>query len=112
MTLPSDTPDAIARYFRLDAERDVDGVTALLTDDGVVVDERETHHGTDAIRAWRAGPASKYTYTTEILATERDAAERHIVTARLNGDFPGATVVLRHDFTLAGDRIARLVIAP
>jgi hypothetical protein len=108
----SDTPDAVVRYFQLDADRDVDGVTALFTDDGVVVDERETHHGREAIRAWRAGPASRYTYTTEILGTERSRDDRHIVTARLTGDFPGATVVLRHDFTLAGHRIARLVIAP
>ncbi len=47
-----------------------------------------------------------------VLGTERDRAERHIVTARLDGDFPASTVVLRHDFTLAGHRIARLVIAP
>jgi hypothetical protein len=33
------------------------------------------------------------------------------VTARLDGNFPGGTVVLRHNFTLAGDRIERLVIA-
>ena len=108
----SDTPDVIARYFELDAERDVDAVAALFTDDAVVVDERETHHGKEAIRAWRAGPASRYTYTTEILGTEPDGADRHIVTARLNGDFPGGTVVLRHDFTHAGHHIARLVIAP
>ncbi|MDX6639092.1 MAG: hypothetical protein QOF12_103, partial [Solirubrobacteraceae bacterium] len=105
-------PDVIARYFQLDAELDVDGVTALFTDDAVVADERETHHGKETIRAWRAGPASRYTYTTEILGTESAGTDRHIVTARLNGNFPGGTVVLKHDFTLAGKHIARLVIAP
>ena len=58
------------------------------------------------------GPASRFAYTTEILGTESDGPDRHVVTARLTGNFPGSTVVLRHDFTLAGERIARLVIAP
>jgi len=111
MTL-SGLPDVIARYFERDAARDVDGVTALFTGDAVVVDEREAHHGTEAIRAWRAGPASRYTYSTEILGIESTGADRHVVSARLTGNFPGATVVLEHDFTLAGRRIARLVIAP
>ena len=112
MTTLSDTPDVIRRYFELDAERDIDGIVALFTDDAAVVDERQTHEGNAAIRAWRAGPASAYTYTTEILGTESDGADRHIVTARLDGNFPGGTVVLRHDFSLAGDRISGLVIAP
>ena len=86
--------------------------TALFADDATVVDERETHHGRAAIRAWRVGPASRFAYTTEILRTESDDPDRHVVTARLTGNFPGSTVVLRHDFTLAGERIARLVIAP
>lgn len=111
MPLPA-APAVISRYFELDGERDVDGVTALFADDATVVDERETHHGRAAIRAWRVGPASRFAYTTEILGTESDDPDRHVVTARLTGNFPGSTVVLRHDFTLAGERIARLVIAP
>jgi hypothetical protein len=34
------------------------------------------------------------------------------VTARLEGNFPGNTVDLNHDFTIADDRIKRLEIAP
>ena len=61
----SAAPAVISRYFELDGERDVDGVTALFADDATVVDERETHHGTAAIRAWRLGPASRFAYTTK-----------------------------------------------
>jgi hypothetical protein len=32
----------------------------LFTGEATVVDERETHRGKAAIRAWRAGPASRY----------------------------------------------------
>ena len=35
-----------------------------------------------------------------------------MVTNHLEGDFPGGTVDLRYRFRLAGDRIARLDIAP
>ena len=91
----SAAPAVISRYFELDG-----------------TPERETHQGRAAIRAWRLGPASRFAYTTEILGTESDGPDRHVVTARLTGNFPGSTVVLRHDFTLAGERIARLVIAP
>lgn len=108
----SAAPAVISRYFALDAERDADGITALFTDDATVVDERETHRGRAAIRAWRAGPASRYAYTTEVLRTEAVGPDRHVVTARLTGNFPGGTVVLKHDFTIAGEHIARLVISP
>jgi ketosteroid isomerase-like protein len=104
--------DVITRYFQLDADRDVDGITDLFTEDAVVVDERNTHHGREEILAWRAGPASRYTYTTEIIGIEAHGTDRYVVTARLNGNFPGATVVLKHDFALSDDRIARLLIAP
>jgi hypothetical protein len=105
-------PDVIRRYFMLDAERAVDSIVALFTDDATVVDEGETRHGTIEIRAWQTGPASRYTYTTEVLATDALTPDRFVVTGRLTGNFPGGTAELKWDFTLAGDRIRRLVIAP
>lgn len=105
-------PAVISRYFDLDADRDVEGVTALFSDDATVVDERETHRGRAAIRAWRAGPASRYVYTTEVLRADAEGPRHYTVTARLTGNFPGGTVVLRHAFTIAGEGIARLVISP
>lgn len=45
-------PDVIRRYFVLDADREVDSIVALFSDDATVVDEGETRHGTTAIRAW------------------------------------------------------------
>jgi ketosteroid isomerase-like protein len=104
--------DVITRYFLLDAARDVDAITDLFTDDAVVVDERETHRGRDEICAWRTGPASRYDYTTEVIGTEAHGTGRHVVTARLTGNFPGGTVVLKHDFVVVENRIARLLIAP
>ena len=104
--------DVIRRYFELDADRDIDSILALFSDDATVVDEGETRHGTAEIRAWQTGPASKYTYTTEVLGTVALEADRYVVTGRLTGNFPGGTVELKWDFTVAGGRIGRLVIAP
>ena len=110
--MSSAVPDVIVRYFELDAARDLDGVIGLFTDDATVVDEAATWQGTDAIRAWRLGPVAKYTYRTEVTATDEVAPDRYMVTGRLTGDFPGGTADLRWDFTVAGDRVTRLVIAP
>src|ERR1700760_564296 len=102
----------IRRYFLLDAEREIDSIVGLFTDDATVVDEGETRHGTMEIRAWQTGPASKYTYTTDVLAADALTADRFVVTGRLTGNFPGGTAELKWDFTLADDRISQLVIAP
>ena len=39
--------EVIRRYFELDADRDIDSIVALFSDDATVVDEGETRHGTD-----------------------------------------------------------------
>ena len=105
-------PDVVRRYFEHDADREIDSIVALFSDDATVVDEAETRHGTTAIRAWQTGPASRYTYTTAVLGAEALTADRFVVTGRLTGNFPGGTAELKWTFTVAGDRISHLVIAP
>jgi hypothetical protein len=104
-------PEIIRRYFELDAERDVDGIVALFSDDATVIDEGEARSGHDAIRDWRTGAASRYEYTTTIMSSEALGEDRHRVNARLEGDFPGAIVDLNHDFTITNGLIRRLEIA-
>jgi SnoaL-like domain len=104
-------PDVVRHYFELDP-RDVDGFVALFSDEAIVVDEGKTYQGPGEIRAWRTGPAIKYTYATELLDQEGRSGDRYLVTARLTGDFPGETVDLRCDFAVTSDLISRLVIAP
>jgi hypothetical protein len=105
-------PDVVRRYFEHDADRAIESIVALFTDDATVVDESQTRHGTTAIRAWQTGAASRYTYTTDVLGTEALTADRFVVTGRLTGNFPGGTAELKWTFTVAGDRISQLVIAP
>jgi hypothetical protein len=105
-------PLIVSQYFDFDAVRDVESIVALFTDDATVIDENETRHGTHEIRSWQEGPASKYTYTTEITASSRLGPDRYMVDARLTGNFPGGIANLKFDFTIADEHITRLVIAP
>ncbi|MHB8691481.1 MAG: nuclear transport factor 2 family protein [Solirubrobacteraceae bacterium] len=88
-------PSVISRYFDSMAERDTDAIVALFADDATVVDEGEARHGVDAIRAWRDGPATAWTYTTELLDTETTGPDRVLITGRLTGNFPGGTGELK-----------------
>jgi ketosteroid isomerase-like protein len=105
-------PEVITRYFEADSRRDIDAIVTLFTDDAIVVDAGETRRGTSEIRAWQAGPASQYQYTTEVLGTESTGRDEYVVTGRLDGNFPGGTAELKWRFTVAGDRISDLHIAP
>ena len=105
-------PDVISRYFERDADRDIDAIVSLFTEDATVIDEAEERRGIAEIRAWQTGAASKYTYTTEITGTEALGLDRHLVTGRLTGNFPGGTADLKWDFTIEDEHITRLTIAP
>jgi hypothetical protein len=110
--MPSDVPDVITRYFDADARRDIAAIVALFTDDAVVVDESETRRGISEIRAWQLGPASRYQYATQVSGIDRTGENDYLVTGGLTGTFPGGTAKLTWRFTIAGDSIRQLQIAP
>jgi SnoaL-like domain len=105
-------PDVVSRYFERDGDRDIDSIVSLFAENATVIDEGEERHGTTEIRAWQTGAASKYTYRTDITGTEVLGPDRYLVSGRLTGNFPGGTADLKWDFTIAGQHITRLVIAP
>ena len=110
--MSASVPGVVAGFFAADARRDIDGIVALFTSDAVVVDEGRTWRGTGGIRDWQEGPASTYRYTTQVLATEVTGEDSAVVTGRLTGNFPGGTADLTWRFSLDGDRIRHLTIAP
>ena len=105
------TPDVIAEYFRAAAVGDTDAVVATFTPDATVVDDGHRHAGHSQIRAWRDQTSAQFSYTTTVLDSTPNGVEHH-VTAQVAGDFPGSPVRLGFGFTLAGERIAALTIAP
>ncbi len=102
----------VSRYFDRDGDRDIESIVSLFAEDAIVIDEREERHGTAEIRAWQTGAASKYTYTTEIIGADALGPDRYLVSGRLTGNFPGGTADLKWDFTITGQHITRLTIAP
>ena len=106
------TPEIIDRYLRLATGPDTAALAECFTPDAVVTDDGRTHHGREEIRAWRESVASAFEYTARVLRTEAGTDGRHLVTAVIEGSFPGSPVQLRYAFTLRDDRISELVIAP
>jgi ketosteroid isomerase-like protein len=105
-------PEVIGRYQAAADRRDADTAVTAFTADARVADDGHEYRGTDEIRGWITGAASQFTFTRTFLGAESVAPDTWIVTHRIEGDFPGGVVDLRYRFTLAGDRIAELVIAP
>jgi len=107
--MPLTLPKPIADYFAAD-RKDGAAVARCFTPNAVVIDERHTYAGRDAIARWKAESSAKYEYTSEPIATEEKDG-KIIVTAHLTGNFPGSPVDLRYAFVLAaGEAISHLEI--
>lgn len=108
--MPIILPKPIADYFAADR---MDGAAAArsFAEHAVVVDERKTYAGRDAIRRWKTEASAKYSYVSEPFAVTHDG-DRILVVSRVTGNFPGSPIDLRYSFVLEGDEIVRLEIAP
>jgi hypothetical protein len=105
-------PDVVRRYFAAHDRRDTEAALAAFTPDARVRDDGRDYAGADQIRDWLARASTEFTYTRTLIdATEIDAS-RWLVVNRLEGNFPGGVVDLRYQFTLTGELISELVIAP
>ena len=77
-----------------------------------MTDQDETFRGEDAIRDFLTHAGAEFTYTTELVAARRVDDDHWVATNRIEGDFPGGVAELRYRFTMAGDLVSGLVIAP
>jgi len=106
--MPITLPEPVAAYFAAD-KNDGDAVALCFTENAVVIDERQTHNGSDAIRRWKMEASAKFSYTTDPFSVSEEDRQT-VVTAHVSGDFPGSPVDLRYAFVLEGEKIARLEI--
>ena len=102
-------PAPVALYFQSEAFADTQRVADCFTPGAVVTDEKRTHEGHEAIRAWKAEAKASTKYTVTPVSAEPDGG-RVLVVGRVEGDFPGSPVMLRYLFDLEGDRISALEI--
>ena len=109
---PSRLPTTIRGFLAAHTARDTDTAVRAFGASAVVVDEGRTFRGTDEILGFLRDAGSEFTYTTELVGAQCVDETRWVATNRLEGDFPGGVAELDYRFTMDGDRIAELVIAP
>ncbi len=109
---PADLPASIHDFLAAHAAHDTDAALAHFGDDAVVVDDGRKYRGVDGLTDFLGRAGSEFTYTTELVGASRLDHEHWMVVHHLEGDFPGGVVDLTYSFTLDGDRITELVIAP
>lgn len=107
---PIALPAPVAAYFAADTTG-AEAVAQCFTDGAVVIDERQEYRGRTSIARWKTEASAKFRYTVDRLGAHV-SGKQTIVTGRVTGDFPGSPVDLQYRFTIEGDKIARLEIAP
>jgi ketosteroid isomerase-like protein len=109
---PDELPATIRTYLAAHTASDVDAALPAFAPTAVVVDDGSTYRGTKEVRRFLSRAGAEFTYTTELVGAQRVDDTHWVATLRLEGDFPGGVVELAYRFTMTGDRIAELVIAP
>jgi len=112
-TKPANSPELpafIARFFTCQTT-EPQAVAHCFSEDAVVLDEGHEHRGRRAIAAWNAAAVEKYSFTMLPLVAESEGGQT-MVRAKVTGKFPGSPIELRLCFTLGGELISRLEIAP
>lgn len=107
MTIPLHKP--IAAYFDVSNGAPVDRIRDCFTPDAVVLDEKKTHKGYEAIESWLKEARGKFEYSVEPMSVRQDGA-RVTVPAKITGNFPGSPIMLDHIFLLSGEKIQSLEI--
>lgn len=100
----------VLAYLDARDDRRYADATATFAPNAVVIDDGTTYRGIDAISAWIGTSSTEFTYTSSRLDQQIVDGRRVVVRVRLDGNFPGGTVVLHHRFELAGSLIEHLVI--
>ena len=108
----AELPAVIDRYVVAHNAKNVDTAIASFTTDAVVTDNGLTHRRLQNIKAWLGTSSTEWTYTSTPTVFRKTDDAHYVVVQHVVGDFPGGVVDLRYRFTMAGDLVAELVIAP
>ena len=109
---PGKLPATIRGFLAAHAARAVDTAIRAFSPTAVVVDQGQSFHGTDEVSRFLRDAGAEFTYTTEITGAQRIDEMSWVAAHRLEGNFPGGVADLDYHFTMDGDRISELVIAP
>ncbi len=67
-------PKPVAEYFSAD-RRDASAVAECFTENAVVIDEKQTYSGRQAIRRWKQSASTRYKYTRQALRIRETGQE-------------------------------------
>ena len=109
---PDQLPATIRGFLAAHAARDADTALRAFSADRRGRRPGQTFRGTDEVLGFLRDAGAEFTYTTELIGAQRIDDAHWVATNRLEGDFPGGVAELRYRFTMDGDSIAELVIAP
>ena len=88
---------AAASYFDLMEGSDKTDVLSVFDPNAEVIDDGHSYTGHDEILGWLTGPASEFTITKTMISSSR-SPQGAIANIRVDGNFPGSPVDLRHEF--------------
>lgn len=109
---PTELPATISDFLAAHVVRDATSASRAFGPDAVVVDEGRMYRGSDELLDFLRNAGTEFTFTSELVGAQRIDDEHWVAIHHLEGDFPGGVVDLRYRFTIDGDLITELVIAP
>ncbi len=98
-------PDPVKRYMTAQSPEDI---ASCFTEDGVVTDERQSHHGRAAILKWRQD-VQAISFRERVLSAEGDDAAVTL-TCEVSGAFKNSPILFTYRFVLSEGLIRSLEI--
>jgi len=99
----------LADFFSAANAHDVAAMNAAFTVDSIVKDEGREHCGLAAIREWMEETIQKYDLKVEPIESSQ-TDRKTVVLVSISGTFPGSPITLPYEFTVQGQKIARMEI--
>lgn len=103
--MPTELTPLLTAYVAAKNAHDVDGQLACFAPDAVVRDEGEELHGTDEIRPWIERTTAAYQVTV-VPTSIAENGPATVMTALVDGSFPGAPIAFTYFLIVKADRIA------
>jgi hypothetical protein len=102
-------PPPVALYLKGENSGELDSLDECFAASAIVRDEGRTWRGLPAIREWRAETRRRYHHRVTPLEVAVQGGAT-VMSARLDGNFPGSPVTVRFRFVLEDSKIASLEI--
>lgn len=108
--MTANLPPLLADYFAATNAHDVAAMSAAFSDDAIVQDEGQQHHGLAAVRAWMTETIENYDYTVAPIEEASMGRNKTAVLVSVRGRFPGSPITLQYQFTIEDRKITRLEV--